>query len=230
MDGSLIVAFNAYDPAFQGGVFVAAGDVDGDGRAEIITAPGAGGGPLVRVFSGSGVLQLAFNAYDPAFAGGVHVAAGDVDGDGRAEIILAPGFGGGPLVKVFDGQTAEIRLAFNAYDAAFVGGVLVAAGDVNGDGKAEIITGANGAPHVKVFDGLQAVEERSFLAFDPAFPGGVRLGATDFNGDGKADLITGGGPTGVPIVRVLDALSLNDLDVFFAYDPAFGGGVFVGGR
>lgn len=84
--------------------------------------------------------------------GGVRVAAGDLDGDGRAEIITAPGFGGGPLVKVFDRRTGGLLLAYNAYDAGFVGGVDVAAGDVNGDGKMDVITGAGVAPPVKVFE------------------------------------------------------------------------------
>ena len=39
-----------------------------------------------------------FFAFDPRFVGGVHVAYGDSDGDGRAEIITVPGFGGGSRV------------------------------------------------------------------------------------------------------------------------------------
>lgn len=231
VDGSLMVAFNAYDPAFRGGLFVASADLDSDGKAEIITAPDAGGGPLIEVFNGStGTLLLAFNAYNPAFLGGVHVAAGDVNGDEKAEIITAPGFGGGPLVEIFNGQDASLVLAFNAYDPAFHGGVFVAIGDVTGDGKAEIITGTGvGAPHVKVFDGLLATLEQSFFAFDPQFQGGARVATTDVNHDNKADLVVGEGPTGMPAVLVVDALTLDDLDALFAYDAMFHGGVFVGG-
>jgi hypothetical protein len=42
----------AYDPSFTGGVNVAAGDTDGDGVAEVLTGTGAGGGPVVRRFTG----------------------------------------------------------------------------------------------------------------------------------------------------------------------------------
>ncbi len=63
---------------------MAAGDVNGDGRADIVTGAGPGGGPHVRVFSGVDLAVLAsFFAYDPGFHGGVSVAAGDINGDGR---------------------------------------------------------------------------------------------------------------------------------------------------
>ena len=73
-----VASFYAYDPAFPGGVHVAAADLTGDGVAEIITGAGPGGGPHVRAFSLAGgvVTEVAsFFAYDPAFPGGVHVAA-----------------------------------------------------------------------------------------------------------------------------------------------------------
>lgn len=59
-----------------------------DGRVDIITAPGTGGGPHVVIF-----------AYDPEFRGGVYVATGDVTGDGIPDLVVAAGPGGGPHVK-----------------------------------------------------------------------------------------------------------------------------------
>lgn len=144
--GRIVRGFYAYGSGYVGGVMVATGDVNGDGRADIVTGTGVGGGPHVRVFSGAdGSVLGEFFAYAANFTGGVNVAAGDIDGDGRADIITGPGAGGGPHVRAFRGMTWTNLANFFAYDARFTGGVTVAAGDVNGDGRADIITGARRA-------------------------------------------------------------------------------------
>ena len=164
---------------------VAAGDVNGDGRADIITGAGPGGGPHVKVFNGvnSGLLK-SFFAFSASLTGGVYVAAGDVNGDGKADIVAGAGPGGGPNVSVFDGGSNQLLHSFFAFGPGFTGGVRVAAGDVNGDGKADIITGAGpgGGPHVIVFDSQNRNVLHSFFAYDPSFHGGVSQSSPDDSG------------------------------------------------
>ncbi len=215
-------------PVFTGGVFTAIGDVNGDGFLDLITGPGAGGGPHVKVFSGAdGQLLRTFFAFDPSFSGGVNVAAGDLNGDGRAEIVVGAGPGGGPQVTVFDGTTGDIILSFFAYADTLRGGVHVALGDVDGDNQPEIIVGAGvgGGAHVRVFDALTGTEVLGFFAYDPTVRGGVEVGAGDLTGDGKAEIVTGPGPGGGPHVKVFDGATGRELLGFMPYSPEFRGGV-----
>jgi autotransporter-associated beta strand protein len=228
---NLLRSFFAYAPEFRGGVNVAAGDVNGDGRADIITGAGAGGGPHVIVNDAATLALLAsFYAYDPSFIGGVNVAAGDVNGDESIDVVTGAGPGGGPHVKVFDIRNNTTVLDFFAYMADFMGGVYVAAGDVNGDGRADIITGGGfcAAPNVKVFSGATGQIMRLITPFAPTFIGGVRVGSADLNGDGIFEVLTGAGPSGGPAVKTYNGETGQENASFFAFDPAFMGGVFVG--
>jgi hypothetical protein len=180
---------------FTGGVRVATGDINGDGLADIITGAGAGApGGHVKVFDGlTGAESQSFFAYDVGFAGGIFVSSGDVNNDGRDDLITGADAGApGGHVKVFDGQTGSLVRSFLAFEG-FAGGVRVASGDINNDGIADIVTGAGaGAPggHVKVFDGSTGALLRSFFGFD-GFTGGVFVSAGDVNGDRFDDIILG---------------------------------------
>jgi len=122
-DGSLLFSLYAYSPSFTGGVHVAAGDIDGDGQADIITGAGAGGGSRVKVFSGADRGHLAdFSAFAPDFSGGVRVGSAVVGG--QLAILAAAGPGGGPHVKAFD-RNGSVLESFFAGDALFTGGVYV---------------------------------------------------------------------------------------------------------
>ncbi|MFM7095780.1 MAG: Ig-like domain-containing protein, partial [Gemmataceae bacterium] len=197
-------------PGFNGEVSVAHADFNKDGILDVVVAAGPGGGPHVRVINGATGEEFgSFFAYDPAFTGGVFVAAADINNDGIAEIITGAGPGGGPHVKVFDGLTFADIKSFFAYDPSFRGGVSVAAYDYNKDGISEIVTGAGpgGSPHVKVFDGssLQIVKE--FMAYALTFRGGVYVAAGDFNSDLIPDIITVQGPV-VALMSLIGNMTL----------------------
>ena len=198
--GNEIYRFMAYDPSFMGGVRVAVGDVTGDGVPDIVTVPGAGGGPDVRVFSGAtGQLVREFQALDGKFTGGLNVAVADVNGDGVGDIIIGAGAGGGPQVAVYSGVDGSTLQMFYAYDQSFTGGVSVAGGDLNGSGFADIVTGAGagGGPNVRVFDGQTGAMLASFFAYDQSFAGGVNV-AVGKGANGRSTIVTGAAPAAAP--------------------------------
>jgi hypothetical protein len=225
-----LTSFNAYQSIFSGGVSVAQGDTNGDGAADIVTGAGPGGTPHVEVFdAGTSVARLSFLAFDASFRGGVDVAAGDVTDDGAAEILVAGGCGGPAVVRAFDGKTGALVREYPFTPPDWSCGFHVAAGDVNGDGVADVIVGSGGggAPFVLVIDGATGAVLRQFNAYPTGFMGGVYVAAGDVTGDGRADIVTGAGPGGGPHVRVWDGVTGTEVRGFFAYDPAFSGGVRV---
>lgn len=234
-DPSIQTPTNAYPGGFAGGIFVAAGRPGSAGASRVVTGADAGGGPHVRVFSADGSPSGGgFFAYPGGFLGGVRVAVCDVDASSPGdEIIVAPGRGGGPNVKVFAGDAQGVNAAplysFWAYSTGWLGGVNLACGDVSGDGRAEIVTGVGpgGGPNARVF-AANGTLLSSFWAYDPGFVGGVTVAAGRFDGAGaKERVVTGVGAGGGPHVRTFlgDGTALGG--GFFGFAPSQPGGVFV---
>jgi len=171
-------SFAALPRAVTGGGSIAAGDVDGDGQDEIIVGAGPGAQPYVNIFETDGTKIRAFLAYPWSFQGGVHVAVGDLNGDGRDEIVTSPGPGMAPIVRIFDARGVRVLKedAF-AYAETFQGGVHVAVGDLNGDGRDEIVTspGPSGGPHIRVWDGTMSNLSQDFFAFDASMRDGTSV-------------------------------------------------------
>jgi YD repeat-containing protein len=230
-----IRSFFAYAATWSGGVFVATGDVNGDGQADIVTAAGPGGGPHVKVFDGHDLhLIREFYAFEQSYSGGVRVAVGDVNDDGSADIIAGEGVSAtDSRLRVFSGTTNQQLHQITPYPG-FNGGIYVAAGDVDGDGRVDVITGAGpgGTPHVKVYKGqdLDQTPEQllgNFLAYAESVGTGVRVGAGDVNGNGAAEVITGTGPGGGPHVKAVTASGTKVKEFYYNGNGSFTGGVFV---
>jgi hypothetical protein len=248
-NGAERFALQPFEAAFTGGVYVAAGDLTGDGKPELVVTPDEGGGPRVRVFDGGNTFAQVndfFGIDDPNFRGGARPAVGDFDHDGRGDLAVAAGFGGGPRVALFNGQSIAapdpVKLVgdFFAFEQTLRNGIFLAAGDVNGDGYADLVTGGGpgGGPRVQVLDGAKLTQSQglvplaNFFAGDPTGRGGVRVAARDLDADGKVELIVGGG-TGTPgLVHVYVAAELTtktDPLPFLTANPFAGtDGVYVG--
>jgi subtilisin family serine protease len=151
-DGTFVRSFQAFPQGFNGGASLAMADFDGISRKTIVVGALAGGTPQVRIFDINTRLIGSFLAYDSGFTGGVSVAAGDLDGDGKDEIVTGAGPGGGPQVRIFSPDGRPIG-SFFAFDRMSRAGINVAVGDLEGDGKDEIVTVAPGGEVVRVWDG-----------------------------------------------------------------------------
>jgi FG-GAP repeat len=190
-------------------------------QSRVVNYFAAGGFPsLVRVFDLARSQVAAFTVF-PGFPNLLNVATGDVNGDGIDDLAVGAGVGN-PHVKVYDGRAilagtisanpdAAILSQFFAYGAGFNVGVFVAIGDVDGDGRGEVITGASpGNPHTKIVRGsavasgaangkqseptnntLEPFLMGQFFAYGLGFNVGATVAAGDFDRDGFADVVTG---------------------------------------
>ena len=172
-DAIVVADFFAFEDTQRGGTNVATGNFAGAGNAELVIGAGPGGGPRIRILSGTAVTQQGrtftsnregdtianFFAFESTFRNGVSVSANPTPLGGLefSNLVVAPGLGGGPRVRVLSGaQIASRGLQYTSFD-----------------------------PNQAIAD---------FFAFDPAIRSGLSVTTADFNRDGFADVAVGTGP------------------------------------
>ena len=189
----LSASLTIFGPAVNAGLGrVTIADVNGDGKPDLI----ARSTTTLYVFDGPlspGVIDLASDATHTVLTGlnDGPLAAGDVDGDGKADILL----GDGSQVRVIRGGSFAAMTTFTGVTARSLGTL-----DWNGDGKAEIVIGESGKERAFVVMGSAAlsgtadITDRAnwFITGEKAGDQfGWSLGSADLDADGGVDLIIG---------------------------------------
>ncbi|MCA9729746.1 MAG: FG-GAP repeat protein, partial [Candidatus Eisenbacteria bacterium] len=221
------------------GTSISGGDINGDGFADMIV-----GAPFytfdyfeegrIEFYLGGplGVVPLAADAFEGNSTGalaGMSVGfAGDMNGDGFGDVIIgAPGYDAGSgaiedggLVAVYAGTSSGLRplhvlLAHVGLEAgARLGASVGTAGDLDGDGRADIVYGApdavgelgadDGVLYVSgMRDGDIETKETILAPDDQSDFGAACIGAGDIDGDGFSDIVTGDPTARTDAVRIL---------------------------
>jgi hypothetical protein len=190
---------------------LAIGDVDGDGTPDIVTANASGS---VSVLRGDGHGSFGTAVSYPVGIGAASVTLGDFNGDGTLDIVTANAGSSGPVLGevpsgVTPGHTVSVLLNDGhghfrpavAYPVG-VGPRSVAVGDINGDGKPDIITANFGGTTATANlgrttpgDTVSVLLNDGHGHFGPAvaYPVGVgprSVAVGDVNGDSKPDIVT----------------------------------------
>ena len=226
-----IASFFAFEPTFMGGVYVATGDINADGYADVIVGAGQTGGPRVKVFNGAAgyaintiAPAMDFFAYDPSFTGGVTVSAGNRDTQSGDEVITGAGVGGGPNIRSFN-AAGQLIDNFFAFSTGITSGIFIAAGYVDSDGTADIIAGTGFGTTTQVAAFFSTGARPTALPFTNVFIGGARVGVV-VNSLGQEAFAAAAGPGGGPQVNIFNS-SLATIDSYIAINPLFNGGLFM---
>ncbi len=188
-------SFRPYGNLYHGLIEIAAGQTNRDAPWELVLSPSDEWPAKILVTNLRGQVLRSWFAYRQEFTGGSTVGLGDVDGDGLREVVTGAGRGGGPHVRIFRTDGASWGGAFFAFDPNERGGVNVAIGDVDGDGRQEIVVGSGrgSVPRVRVYDGRGILKSEFVLGNAPS-PVGVKPIVSDIDGDGKAEILIPGNP------------------------------------
>ena len=188
-DGQLLLRAFPYGLQYHGDIRVALGDLSGDGKTEVAVAPAPGKSGSVKLYQYDNIeLKETVLPFKNTYKGGMSVAIGDDKNAPR--LVVGSGQGKEPRVFVYDNKFKKVA-SWNAFSSKFLGGVSVAAGNVDGIPGDEIIVGAGkgAGPLIRVFNFQGKLLYPEFKAYQTFAKTGIEVLAVDVNFDGKDEII-----------------------------------------
>jgi hypothetical protein len=218
-DRTVLFTARPFGNSYTGAVRVAVGDVTGDGVTDVVAVTNGSGSRPARlaVIDGETHGLVSTPLLVPTtYRGVLSVAVGDVTGDGTADVALGLDHNGPRAVVYRGGDFAKLADFRAATKNNFKGRTAVALGDVNDDGRDDLVVAGWYSNGSRVFgfrgDTLAAgvTPVAAFTGFSIGAPlnNGMHLAVGDVNGDGFADLVCGAYSATAARVQVFSGQSL----------------------
>ena len=149
------------------------------------------------------------------FAGSVHTATGDINGDRIMDVVVVPAVVGAPgHIRVLSGADGSSIASFICFPG-YLGSIDIAVVDINNDGFDDIIASSTGGASgtVAIFNGRDFSAMKTFYPYGAGYMGTVHVSGYDPDGDGAYSILTSTGEGTRGHVKAFD----QNLDVFLSF-------------